>query len=579
MRTFIADFETTTDPNDCRVWAYAICEVGNQENLIIGNNIDDFMEFCANRKENYKILFHNLKFDSQFIMTWLFQNEFKHTREQSERKTRTFNTIINDKGLYYQIEVIFQRTGKNINKVTFQDSEKLLDMGVEDIAKTFKLPFSKLKIDYHEYRKPGHELTKEEIEYIKNDVKIVATAIEFFYANGLDKMTIGACALSDYKKTIKEVNFKRFFPSTTIQEFDREIRQSYKGGFTYLNPKFKDKIIKDGIVLDFNSVYPSIMYDELLPYGTPIFYTGKYEHDEFYPLYIQMIKCQFELKKGKIPTIQIRHGADFSGSEYLTSSNYEERTLCLTSVDLELFLQQYDVYNIQYLSGWKYKAANGLFHDYVEKWYKVKVKAKEEKNWGMYQIAKRMLNALYGKFGTLPKFVSKNPELNKENVIVYGEDDIIYRDGMYLAMASFITSHARARIINAAQKVTDDYNEGKSNIEFIYADTDSLHLKSKNFEKPAYFEYDDLELGKFKVEKEFKRAKYLRQKCYIMDCKEPGEKDFQKKITVAGMPKGCYQYVTFKNFKIGARYQGSLKAHSVSGGVVLSEVDFTIKKV
>ena len=26
-RKFTADFETTTDINDCRVWAYAICEI------------------------------------------------------------------------------------------------------------------------------------------------------------------------------------------------------------------------------------------------------------------------------------------------------------------------------------------------------------------------------------------------------------------------------------------------------------------------------------------------------------------------------------------------------------------------
>ena len=27
MRKFTADFETNVDENDCRVWAYAICEI------------------------------------------------------------------------------------------------------------------------------------------------------------------------------------------------------------------------------------------------------------------------------------------------------------------------------------------------------------------------------------------------------------------------------------------------------------------------------------------------------------------------------------------------------------------------
>ena len=39
MKCFTADFETTTDINDCRVWAYAICEIGNIDNFQYGNDI------------------------------------------------------------------------------------------------------------------------------------------------------------------------------------------------------------------------------------------------------------------------------------------------------------------------------------------------------------------------------------------------------------------------------------------------------------------------------------------------------------------------------------------------------------
>ena len=37
-RTFVADFETTTTLDKTRVWAYAICDINNTENVIIGNN-------------------------------------------------------------------------------------------------------------------------------------------------------------------------------------------------------------------------------------------------------------------------------------------------------------------------------------------------------------------------------------------------------------------------------------------------------------------------------------------------------------------------------------------------------------
>ena len=57
MRKFTADFETNVSETDCRVWAYALCEIGNTDNFIYGNNIEDFIKWCANKKEqNHKTL-------------------------------------------------------------------------------------------------------------------------------------------------------------------------------------------------------------------------------------------------------------------------------------------------------------------------------------------------------------------------------------------------------------------------------------------------------------------------------------------------------------------------------------------
>ena len=56
MSKFTADFETST-PNwlsidkETRVWAYAICEIGNPDNFIYGNNIDDFFKWCFKDKK------------------------------------------------------------------------------------------------------------------------------------------------------------------------------------------------------------------------------------------------------------------------------------------------------------------------------------------------------------------------------------------------------------------------------------------------------------------------------------------------------------------------------------------------
>ena len=595
MRSFVADFETTTNKDDCRVWAYAICEVGNTDNVKIGVTIDEFMEWCANPKENYKVYFHNLKFDLQFIINWLFTNGFKHTEEKTDKDTKTFNTLISDKGLFYQAEVIFYLNGKKVNKVTFVDSLKLIPLSVDAIAKSFHLPISKLKIDYHAHNNLpiGSPLTKEEEEYIINDVKIVAYAIDYFEKQGLTKMTIGSCALNEYKNIITKRDFEKYFPTP---KYHNDVKQSYRGGFTYLNPKFKGKIVGNGIVLDVNSLYPWAMYSCQLPYGRPIYFKGEYKEDILYPLYTQMFKCMFKIKKGKIPTIQIKHGGGFAENEYLTSSNGEIVTLCLNSVDLELFKEQYIVTNYEPLSGWKFKATKGLFKDYIDKWSANKIQAKKDGNHGLYLISKLFLNSLYGKFGTDTKVVSKIPYMSPDGVLHYVKGKEETRDGVYIALASFITSHARLKTISAAQQIMDDYNAGKSDIQFIYADTDSLHCVSPNFELPKGLEVDSTKLGAWDHEMSFSKGKYLRQKCYIeneiideedyIKGVEGGqgflyskEKDiFNKlKITVAGMPKDCHQYVNFKNFKIGANYKGKKQPKIVKGGVILAEIDFTIK--
>ena len=586
MGSFVADFETTTNIDDCRVWAFAICEVGNKEDVIIGTTIDDFMEWNIKRKENDTVFFHNLKFDSQFIMNWLFKNGYEHTTEPEQKKSKTFNTLISDKGLFYQVEVIFEKKGKKVNKVVFQDSLKLIPLSVDSIAKSFKLPISKLKIDYdsHNNLPIGSPLTPEEEEYIKHDVQIVAHAIEYFYSQGLTKMTIGSCALSEYKKIIKKRNFDRYFPTPKYHD---DVKQSYRGGFTYLNPDYREKIIGKGIVLDVNSLYPSVMYDEYLPFGTPIYFNGKYEEDLIYPLYTQMISCQFELKKGKIPTIQIRYGYSFKANEYLTTSGDTEVVLCLNSVDLELFLEQYDVYNLEYISGWKFKATKGLFTDYIDKWSNNKIQAKKDGNHGLYLISKLFLNSLYGKFGTDTRVRSKIPYLGEDNEIHYKDGKAEIKDGIYIAMASFITSYARKKTITSAQRIMDNHRNGLSKAQFVYADTDSLHIvlngeDETKFLNDSNLDISDTKLGAWKFETKFNRAKFLRQKCYIENSTEDvlnPNPEYNLKITVAGMPTDCHKYVNFDNFNIGASYKGKKQPKIVPGGVVLSEIDFTIKRV
>lgn len=579
---FSADFETTTNINDCRVWAWAVCEIGNTDNIYIGNTIDQFMNWCEDRCENDTLYFHNLKFDSAFIISWLFNNGFTHISDSKDRKSNTFRTMINDKGLFYSVEVVFFLKGKHVNKVTFIDSLKILPLSVSEVAKTFRLPIQKGKIDYNRHNNLayGSALTKEEEDYIIKDVQIMSYAMNYFFQNGLDKITIGSCALAEYKKLITPTKFNRLFPQ--LKNIYDDLRQAYRGGFSYVEPELAEKRLGKGIVLDKNSMYSWVMKEKLLPFGTPVFYEGKYEDDELFPLYTQMIRCQFELKSGKIPTVQIKGSSFYRGNEYVTTSNYEEIILVLNKPDLELFLAHYNVYNLEYISGWKFKGATGLFDSYIDKWMANKIKSKEEQNWGLYTISKLFLNALYGKFGTSIRMKSKIPYLDDDGIVKYKDSALFEKEGVYIPMASFITSYAREEVITSAQKIKDDYAAGKSKIRFAYADTDSLHCISEDFSLPEALEIDQFKLGAWKLESKFKRAKFLRQKCYIEDSTEDFESEnpeYKMKITIAGMPEEVHDQVNFRNFKFGASYEGKKMPTMVKGGIVLESIDFTIKKL
>ena len=574
-KNFTADFETTTQEEDCRVWAYALCEIGNVDNFIYGNNIEDFIKWCANKKENYQLWFHNVKFDGEYIFNYLLNNGYEVIKDKKERRDKTFTCLISDMGQFYSIEIYFHVTKKHTNKVTIFDSLKILNFPVEKIAKDFNLPIRKLELDYNEIRPVGHELTEHEIDYIRNDVEIMARALEFMFNEKLLKMTIGSDALTNYKQMNK--NFNKYFPILDY-EIDSDIRKSYKGGFTYLNDCYIEKEVGRGLVLDVNSLYPSVMNFEYLPFGDPLFFEGRYEEDNLYKLYIQCFTCSFELKEGMIPTLQIKNNPAFVPNEYIKSSNGDLVTLFLTNIDLELFLKHYNVYNITWHSGWKFKALRGLFTTYIDYWTERKINAKKEGNNVLYIISKLMLNSLYGKFGLNPRVRGKFPYLD-EGIVKYkmGEEEI--RNGIYIPVASFITSYARRKTIETSQAIKD-YTINKYGKDFyIYSDTDSIHLLLMPDEELKQFvDIDDFRLGAWKIESRFNRGKYIRQKCYIEEYED------NLNVTVAGLPKKLGKYVNFDNFKKGMEIlanekekEHKLRFKHVKGGVLLVDTDFTIK--
>lgn len=556
-KSYAADFETTTQADDCRVWAVATCEVGNVDNVEYGKDVPWFVEWCAAHAQ-CNVFFHNLAFDGAFLMDWLLRNGWEFVKDGKAARDRTFSCLVSEANAVYCIDLFFTRQ----QNVRIMDSLKIIPISIKAMSKAYGLPIAKGEINYEAYREPGYEMTEEEREYIAQDVKIDAMVLGQFFDKGLRKMTAGSNALSDYMAEIGGRRcFRNLFPLLD-EEADGFIRKAYRGGFTYANPKYKEQLVGNGIVLDVNSLYPSVMHScsgEILPYGQPKWVDGKPRATEEYPLWVASATMSFRLCENHIPCIQLKGNFRFKQTEYLERSDGEV-TFAFTNVDWDLITEHYHIYDLKWHGAFMFHGQNFAFNKYIDKWVAEKNEATIEGNSGKRSIAKLMLNSLYGKFATRTTVYSRYPVLEND-VLVYRDLDPEERDAVYLPVGVFVTSWARYKTISSAQAVYD---------RFLYADTDSLHLLGTDI--PEGLDVDPVKLGAWKHESTFEQAKFLGAKCYA-------EQEAGKPLTVhvSGMPMNVHEQVTLENFKFGAVYTNKLYTHRVPGGIVLEPGEMEIR--
>lgn len=596
MVEYVADFETQKDPQtgDMSVWAWALAPVDNPDKIEYGNNIIDFINRLKDFRSGIKVGFHNLKFDGSYIINSLFNDfHYEWVKSRKELKSKTFTTLISAQGVHYSYTICFYDN----KRIKIFDTLKIFQKSVAEIALEFKLPMLKGEIDYKKFRGYNYQMTDEEKTYIKNDVQIICLALQAFRKEGMTRDTIASCALNFYKKEYFYNNYRFLNKFPVIDKGDYKLmRNAYRGGYVYANPKYQNKVVNHGIVLDVNSLYPYVMSSEdiLLPIGTPKKFKGKYKKSNLYPLYIQFFAANFKLKKNKIPTIQVKGGAYmFNPTEYVTSSKGNMINLALSNVDLETFFECYNVIEIEYMGGYMFTAVPGLFKEYVEHFAKMKIEATKEGNAGKRATAKRLLNSLYGKFGATDNPYIKQPYIGEDKKLKFQTVEAEEPPKtIYLPVAIFITANAR-KIIQRAYI---------DNLErCIYCDTDSLHLLGDKI--PNNIKVDKTEFGAFDKELVFEHAKVIGAKSYIEQYKvfKPKlkitkitktkiKKHIERfyisrklyilkfKVTCAGMPhtEDNLSLVNFKTFRVGSDIFSKLKFSQGVGGAELIDSEFTI---
>lgn len=544
---YVADFETTSEETYkiegyTRVWLWALSDMeGNI--LAHGETIDEFMLFITKKLKRGTIYFHNLKFDGSFILDYLFTHDVQYC-EQKEKVYPSFDTLIDDMGSWFTVTYHLSKS----QSFRFIDSLKVLPFTVQKIAEDFELEYKKGKIDYSDY-----VVNEETLEYVYNDVRIIALALSEVKAEGIDKLTTASSAYKYYESLHTEYYMPTNFPSLPL-DFLQKFRSAYRGGRSQVNERYKGLILENVRRYDINSMYPYIMSELPLPYGNPIPITkiGKYKFELYH------LKLQFFLKEGHIPTL-LRKGGTFSRDTYYTSTE-EIEEFYISNIDFQLLLKHYDITHMEVIEMYGFYTSTIMFRSYVNYWYNMKQTSKGAKR----IVCKLMLNALYGKFGTNPILRHKIPKYENNLEFDLSEDE----EGKhyYLPVAIAVTSWAHYLIDTAICKT------GYEN--FVYCDTDSVHTLG---ELPSEM-VDSKELGKFKLEAIEEKSKYVRQKTYIT------YEDDEWHITCAGMPQRSKDILLDKYgneiiyyFETGLTVGGKLLPMRVKGGTVLHETEFTIK--
>ena len=629
---FVADFETSVyeGQESTEVWSAGLADIRDTEdNVFIYNNIDEFMEKLFSIRKSMKVYFHNLKFDGTFILHYLNKVGFKQAYindkpyKDKDMPTKTYKYLISNMGQWYDVVVKYDSQ----HTITFLDSFKLLPFSLKKLGKDFETKHQKLSMVYEGERYAYGNISDEELEYLKNDVLVLKEALIKMFNKGHTKMTIGSCCLTEYRSIVGKNQFNIWFPHLNVplpegmpfkdKSIDHFIRRSYKGGFCYVKKGCENIVYNNGIVLDVNSLYPSVMMsDRKYPIGEATFWCGDYvperavADDKYYFI---RIRTRFKVKDNHLPTIQIKGDFKYKANEWLETSDlwnseigeYQDMyynldgeivkttvELTLTETDWKLFQDHYILMDTTILGGCYFQAATGntLFYEYLwhYKWLKVNATNGVDRT-----IAKLFSNNLYGKMATSDDSSYK---------LVFFEDGILrYRtifenekQTVYIPVGSAITSYAREFTIRTAQK---NYKH------FIYADTDSLHCDC-GVDEMVNTPLDEREYSHWKCEGTFDKAIYIRQKAYVEHIVQENLKDCEPYYNVkyAGMgnrPKSLIRMALGENLELddltddekkfvshklditdiksGLIVPSNLKAKNIVGGVLLSKADIQIK--
>lgn len=540
-----ADFETTglkyfKKHGYTKVYLAGL--INTQGNFLHFLSLLEFFTYLKeNCNENTIIYFHNLKFDFAFLEYFFTTNNIAYLK-----KVTDLGRIIYGETTFKKLVKKGRRLVEKSVTLQFRDSLLLFNDTLDNLAKSFNIP-CKIKKDDEYYDKIVYKINEEDIDYLKRDVEILANLIKMLFKKyaiaknpPLTTASLARKFLFDecIPKNIHEVLFN------LNNKIDSELRSFYYGGFCYLNPKYKEVLLKRVSSIDVNSFYPSIMIEEGLPFANPTI-IDEYEHNPIYN-YFYIIKINADLKPGHHPYL-LKKGFTSAKNNYISTTE-GEIIIGLWDFEESIVKKRYNIISYEYIKTYRFsKFENNPFKEFLLKLYQNKQTTKGAEK----QFNKIIINSLYGKYGQRQENLTHifTDFFEKET---YTEE---FKAISYLPLAMFITAKARY-ILNSYIDMFGD--------NFIYCDTDSIYFKG---ELPQCVKIGK-ELGEWDLEHKEEDALFLGQKIYKIGSVNK----------MVGLSKKVQPFLEFKDYKIGNVFINSnLKQKKVLGGCILVPQDFKIK--
>jgi len=357
------------------------------------------------------------------------------------------------------------------------DTLNYFKASVEQLGEVLNLP--KFRVDFD-------RCDEKELEtYCKRDVEIIKEMMLWLF-RFLKDHDLGNFAKTDAGQAFTAFRHRFMRYPIYIHNHEKAIeleRESYRGGRCecFRIGKFSGEKY---YMLDVNSLYPSIMASFSFPCKLV-----RYEENpkwEFYSGFLDKydVICEALIETDE-PVIGVkREKLIFPVGQFWAF---------LCTPELDYVLKHGKVLEVKRAAAYE-KAP--LFKDYVKFFYGLKVKAESEGNKVYRDLAKRLLNSLYGKFGQ----TETQRELECEGLFDDGVQDYINGEtgerGMYVTVCgqtwdvssterpSFNSFPAISSLISAYGRMVIWHLIKMAGVENVYyCDTDGLIVNEKGYKK------------------------------------------------------------------------------------------------